>query len=448
MLRKTNFFILLFLGLLSVSGQFPGTPAIPLKETRNIFGGTGSEFNNSMVSTADGGYVLAGRTQSNDGDVSGNHGIADFWIVKFSSHGSIEWKKTFGGSDNDAVGNIIQTADGGYAVTGSTQSNDGDVSGNHGTATNDIWVIKLSSTGTLQWQKTFGGTNNDYGKVIIQTSDGGYILGGETNSINGDVTGFQGNFDFWVVKISSTGVLQWQKTLGGTGTEYLYSLIQTSEGGYIMTGQASSNNGDVSGNHGAVDLWVAKISSTGTLQWQKTFGGTNSEYGQVIIQTSDGGYTIAGYTQSNDGDVSGNHGGTDYWVIKLNSAGTLQWQKAFGGTGNDAGRSMIRTADGGYVVAGNTQSNDGDISGNHGSSDFWVLKLSSNGTLEWQKTLGGTSSDVAYAVIPGENGYIVSGTSTSNDGDVAGPTVGAGGFLILKLDTNGNNVRLYDDITP
>ncbi len=448
MLRKTKFFVTFFLGLLSVTGQVPGTAVMPLKETRNIFGGTGSEVDNSMVSTADGGYAIAGRTLSNDGDVSGNHGGADFWIVKFSSHGNIEWKKTFGGSGNETPRTIIQTSDGGYAVTGSTLSNDGDVSGNHGTTTSDIWVIKLSSTGALQWQKTFGGTTNEYGKVIIQTSDGGYMLGGETNSNSGDVTGHQGNFDFWVVKISSTGVLQWQKTLGGTGTEYLYSLIQTSEGGYIMTGQASSNNGDVSGNHGAVDLWVAKISNTGTLQWQKTFGGTNSDYGQVIIQTSDGGYTITGNTQSNDGDVSGNHGGTDYWVIKLNSAGTLQWQKTFGGTGNDVGRSMIRTADGGYVVAGNTQSNDGDISGNHGSSDFWVLKLSSNGTLEWQKTLGGTSSDVAYAVIPGQNGYWVSGPSSSNNGDIAGPVNGSGDFLILKLDANGNNVRIYDDIAP
>lgn len=443
MLEKIKF-VILFIIFLPLTAQFPGTALMPLKEVRNVFGGSGSEINNSMVRTADGGYALAGRTLSNDGDVSGNHGGADFSIVKFSSHGNIEWKKTFGGSANDNPGTIIQTADGGYAIIGTSLSNDGDVSGNHGSS--DIWLIKLNSSGILQWQKTFGGTKEETGSSIIQTSDGGYTLAGHTNSNNGDVTMNQGNFDFWVIKVTSMGILQWQKTFGGTGIEDLNSFIQTSDGSYIMAGNTSSNDGNVSGNHGGVDFWVVKINSTGTLQWQKAFGGTNGEIAYSIVQTSDGGYTLAGRTGSNDGNVSGNHGLQDFWVIKINSVGTLQWQKTFGGTDNDVGQSMVQAADGGYVIAGNTQSNDGDVSGNHGSSDIWVIKLNSTGILQWQKALGGTAYDEDFTIIQTPTGYLVAGRTNSNNGDIAGPVNGSFDFIILRLDTNGNNIRLYDDI--
>ncbi|WPO83396.1 hypothetical protein SD427_03380 [Chryseobacterium sp. JJR-5R] len=443
MLEKIKFFIL-FLGFLTIKAQFPGTAVMPIKEKRNIFGGSGSEIDNSMVRTTDGGYALAGRTLSNDGDVSGNHGGTDFWIVKFSSHGNVEWKKTFGGSSNDSPGTIIQTADGGYAIIGTSLSNDGDVSGNHGSA--DIWLIKLNSSGILQWQKTFGGTKEETGSSIIQTSDGGYTLAGHTNSNNGDVTVNQGNFDFWVIKVTSTGILQWQKTFGGTGIEYLNSFIQTSDGSYIMAGNTSSNDGNVSGNHGIVDFWVVKINSTGTLQWQRAFGGTKGDVANSIVQTGDGGYTLAGHTESNDGNVSGNHGSVDIWVIKLNSAGTLQWQKTFGGTGSDFGQSIIQTTDGGYAVIGFTQSIDGDVSANHGSSDIWVTKLNSTGILQWQKALGGTAYDEGFTIIQTPTGYLVAGRSSSNDGDIAGPVNGSSDFLVLRLDTNGNSIKLYDDI--
>ena len=220
----------------------------------------------------------------------------------------------------------------------------------------------------IEWQKTFGGTGIEYAHSLIQTADGGYATAGWTSSNNGDVTGIHSidTTDFWVVKMSSTGQIEWQKTLGGTRRDEAYSIIQTRDGGYAVAGYTASNNGDVSGYYGGGDFWVVKLSSTGQLEWQKTLGGTSTDIAYSLVQTVDGGYAVAGQTLSNDGDVSGNHGGGDFWVMKLSSIGQLEWQKTLGGTGEDFACSLIQTAEGGYAVAGRTISNDGDVSGNHG----------------------------------------------------------------------------------
>jgi len=359
--------------------------------------------------------------------VSGNHGDgdADFWVVKLSSTGSLQWQKCLGGSRDDSAHSIQQTSDGGYIVAGFTDSNDGDVSGNHGGW--DVWVVKLNSTGSLQWQKCLGGSDWDYAHSIQQTSDGGYIVAGWTWSNDGDVSGNHGGLDVWVVKLSSTGTLQWQKCLGGSGWDGASHAQQTSDGGYIVS---MSNDGDVSG----YDFWVVKLSSTGSLQWQKCLGGSGWDYARSIQQTSDGGYIVAGHTESNDGDVSGNHGGLDVWVVKLSSTGSLQWQKCFGGSGWDGAHSIQQTSDGGYIVAGHTESNDGDVSGNHGGWDVWVVKLNSTGSLQWQKCLGGSDFDYAYSIQQtSDGGYIVAGGTYSNDGDVSG-NHGDMDFWVVKLD--------------
>jgi hypothetical protein len=200
-------------------------------------------------------------------------------------------------------------------VAGYTNSNDGDVTGNHGS--NDFWVVKLNSTGVLQWQKTLGGSGSDKATSVQQTADGGYIVAGYTNSTNGDVTGNHGSNDFWVVKLNSTGLLQWQKTYGGNSSDVAYSIQQTTDFGYIVAGCTNSNNGDVTGYHGTMDYWVTKLDSAGILQWQKTLGGYDYEAANSIQQTADGGYIVAGWTYSTNGDVTGYHGNVDFWVVKL-----------------------------------------------------------------------------------------------------------------------------------
>jgi hypothetical protein len=391
------------------------------------YGGSDSDIANCIIQTTDGGYVVAGYSMSNNsGDVSSTHGHSDFWIIKLSSSGLLEWQKCYGGSNWDKANSVVQTRDEGYVLAGETYSNDGDVSGSQGNS--DCWVIKLSSDGSLEWQKCYGGSNWDKANSIIQTRDGGYALAGGTGSYSG------GNS--WVVKLSSDGSLEWQKVYGGVDLTEANRIIQTEDGGYAVAGYTMSN---INGNHGGCDYFVVKFRSDGFMEWQRCYGGSAHDIAHSIIQTTDGGYAVAGYVNSNNsGNVSDNHGGSDYWIIKLSTQGILEWQKCFGGVDYDEAHSIIQTIDGGYVVAGFTYSNDEDVSGNHGDSDYWVIKLSSSGSLEWQKCYGGSATDIAYSLIQNtEGGYVVAGYSLSNSGDVSG-NYGDEDYWVIKLDNNGN----------
>ena len=425
-MKKTiTLLALCLIGTLSYAQQ---APAI---QWQKCLGGTSSDGANSIQPTADGGYILAGNTNSINGDVTGNHGGSDAWVMKISNTGSLQWQKALGGTNTDSASSIQPTADGGYILAGYTQSTDGDITGNHGLY--DAWVAKLSSTGSLQWQKSLGGTYDDRVQSIQPTSDGGYVVAGFTLSSNGDVTGYHGGQDAWVVKLSATGAIIWQKALGGTGSDVANSIQPTTDGGYILAGYTQSTDGDLTGNHGLYDAWVVKLSSTGNLQWQKAFGGTSDDGAQSIQFTPDGGYFVVGLTWSNDGDVIGNHGNADAWVVKLSSTGSLQWQNTLGGTSGDFAQNFQPTTDGGYIVAGYTQSINGDVTGNHGGSDAWVLKLNSTGSLQWQKCLGGTSNDQAQTIQPApDGGYIVAGTAISIDGNVTG-NQGYGDAWVIKL---------------
>jgi hypothetical protein len=408
----------------------------PAIEWQKCLGGTNADYALSIQQTADGGYIVAGWTASNNGDVSGNHGNYDAWVVKLDSAGNMQWQKCLGGTSDDYAYSIQQTTDGGYIVAGYTASNNGDVSGNHGLY--DYWVVKLDPAGTLQWQKCLGGTNDDQAYSIQQTADGGYMVAGVTASNNGDVSGNHGNYDAWVVKLDPAGNMQWQKCLGGTVAEYAYSIQQTADGGYIVAGFTESNDGDVSGNHGLYDYWVVKLDPAGTLQWQKCLGGTDYDQAYSIKQTADGGYIVAGITYSNNVDVSGNHGINDVWVVKLDTSGNIQWQKCLGGTVAEYAFSIQQTADGGYMVAGNTSSNNGDVSGNHGLNDAWVVKLDTSGNIQWQKCRGGTNYDQAQSIQQtADGGYIVAGYTQSNNGDVSG-NHGLYDFWVVKLTNNFN----------
>jgi hypothetical protein len=410
--------------------------AQPNIDWHKCIGGTGDEHGYSIQQTLDGGYIVLGSTTSNDGDVSGNHGLNDVWVVKLSTIGDVQWQKCLGGSNEDNGYSIQQTLDGGYIVIGSTTSNNGDVSGIHGTNLSDIWVVKLSSLGDIQWQKCLGGTSQDTGSYIKQTSDGGFILTGTIYSNNGDVSGNHGLSDVWVVKLSSLGDIQWQKCLGGTNIDITNSIQQTIDGSYVLISTTSSNDGDVSGNHGQNDVWVVKLSSLGLLQWQKCLGGTIGEAAGLIQQTLDGGYVLIGFTNSNDGNVSGNHGSGDIWVVKLSSLGVVQWQRCLGGSGADDRKSIKQTSDQGYVIIGYTRSNDGDVSGNHGQTDIWVVKLSSLGVIQWQKCIGGSGDEQGYSIQQtSDEGYVFTGLTSSNDGDVSGNHGGQYDLVVLKLSS-------------
>jgi hypothetical protein len=314
-----------------------------------------------------------------------------FSFIVSMSQPNIQWQKALGGSLEDVGGPIQQTSDGGFIVAGFADSNDGDASGNHGLA--DLWVVKLNNTGTIEWQKSLGGSSrdgagsihmtNDGGGSIQQTNDGGYIVAGTSYSNDGDVSGNHGEADAWVVKLSSIGTIEWQKSLGGSGYDGSNFIQQTNDGGYILAAKSLSNDGDVSGNHGQLDSWVVKLSNIGAIEWQKSLGGSGDDVGSSIQRTNDGGYIVTGTSNSNDGDVSGNHGGLDYWIVKLTSVGVIEWQKSLGGSASEQSFSIDLTNDGGYILSGFSESNDGDVSGNHGYIDYWVVKLNNIGTIEW-----------------------------------------------------------------
>jgi hypothetical protein len=408
--------------------------AQPSINWQKCLGGGSNDEGRSIKQTTDGGYILTGYTQSNNGDASGNQGGSDAWVVKLNSFGVIEWQKCLGGSLSDQFESVQQTTDGGYILTGYTYSNDGDVSGNHGGS--DARVVKLNSLGVIQWQKCLGGSLSDQFETIQQTSDGGYILTGLTLSNDGDVSGNHGSADAWVVKINSLGVIEWQKCLGGSLNDGGRSIQQSTDGGYILNGYTQSNDGDVLGNHGNIDALVVKLTSLGVIQWQKCLGGSLYDNGYSIQQTIDGGYILTGYTNSNNGDVFGNHGGNDVWVVKLTSLSVIQWQKCLGGNSDDYAYSIQQTTDGGYILTGVTFSNDGDVSGNHGSADTWVVKLNSLGVIEWQKCLGGSLNDGGRSIQQTtDGGYILNGKTNSINGDISG-NHGNGDSWVVKLSSN------------
>ncbi|MFL5729313.1 MAG: gliding motility-associated C-terminal domain-containing protein [Cytophagaceae bacterium] len=418
---------LIFLLILLNSVSFSQSPA-PDIQWKTALGGSSSDHAQCIQQTPDRGYIVAGNTYSNNGDVSGNHGLMDVWITKLDSMGKLEWQKTLGGSQNDEAYSIRNTPDGGYIVGGYTSSNDMQVSGNHGTP--DFWIVKLDNAGNVQWQKCLGGSGTDYPGYydgsLSCTSDGGYIVAGTATSNDGQVSGNHGNADYWVVKLDGTGNIQWQKSLGGSEADQASSIQQTSDGGYVVAGYSQSNDGDVTGNHSPAgtffrDFWIVKLDNAGNLIWQKALGGSDNEEAYAIQQTPDKGYIITGKAESNDGDVTGHHAWADSWIVKLDSMGSLDWQKCYGGTADEYAQSVQLTPDGGYIVASssNSGSGDGDITTNDGSLDYWIQKLDSTGNMQWQKSLGGSNMDEAYSIIVTfDSGYVIAGSSRSVDGDV------------------------------
>ncbi|MBN1324154.1 MAG: hypothetical protein JW986_09215, partial [Methanotrichaceae archaeon] len=396
--------------------------AVKLDQNGNIqwqrcLGGSGYDYVKSIQATTDGGYIMAGQTDSNDGDVSGNLGNSDAWAVKLDQNGNIQWQRCLGGSGYDYVNSIQATTDDGDIIVGNTVNEN---------ESSDAWVAKLDSIGNIQWNRSLEGTGNNYGGCIQPTSDGGYITAGYANS--------DYDYDAWVVKISP---IEWQAAYGGSGGDYIWDALQTGDGGYVLLGETDSQDGDVSGNHGRQDAWVTKVSSAGDLLWQRCIGGSGDEYGRALA-LDDGGYLLAGSTTSADGEMEGNHGGTDAWVAMVSATGSLQWVKCYGGSGEDYATALATTSDGGYIVAGYTNSNDGDVSGNHGGYDVWVFKINSSGEIVWQRCYGGSDDDYGSGLNPIFSSDIqLIGYTRSNDGDLSQNLGGFDSWLLWLNSTGG-----------
>lgn len=414
------------LGVLFAFGcGFSQTKITPQISWQKSFGGTGYDAAESIVQTYDGGYAIAGNASSTDGDVSPHpfSGLADYWVVKTSATGDLQWEKSFGGTKNEECKCMVQTRDSGFIIAGRAESKDGAVTGNHGLY--DCWLVKLDQNGTLQWEKSLGGSSGEYGFAIVQTKDGGYAFGGSTFSRDGNVSYNHGDWDFWIVKLNDTGKVMWENTYGGKSTDQLHGLCESGDGGFVAAGITLSTNadGEVQGNHDGGnygDYWVIKVDSVGNLVWQRTLGGTQYEQANAITKTTDGCYIVAGFSNSNDGDMQGNHGDYDYWIVKLSDSGNVLWQRTLGDSSAEFANAVVATPDSGCIVVGSQQTKNAPPD-NDSSNNYWIVKLDAGGSTQWQKSCGGTQDDNANSVALASDGLcVVAGNSASSDGDALG----------------------------
>lgn len=371
-------------------------PSEALGGWATTYGGAKFERPFSIQQTSDGGYTVVGWTDSFGTE-------RDAWVLKLKPDGAVEWQKTYGGGNSDEASFIQQTKGGGYIVAGTT--------GSFAPRLDDLWVLKLKANGGIEWQKTYGGDDFDGASSIHQTRDGGYIVAGETHSFG------VGETDFWVLKLRPDGSIEWERTYGGDRWDVPSSIQQTRDEGYIVAGYTGSF---VPGGQETPDLWVLKLRPDGTVEWEKIYGGDDWDSADSIQQTSDGGYIAAGETRSfGTGDVM------DFWVLKLRPDGTVEWQKTYGGEHWDLAHAIQQTSDGGYIVAGEIEfAGRGD--------DAWVLKLRHDGSVEWQKRYGGDKPEGAHFIQQTrDGGYIVAGETESFG-------AGGADFWILKLEPDGS----------
>jgi hypothetical protein len=324
----------------------------------------------SMCQSNDGGYVLVGQTQSTSSSPT------QALIIRVDSTGGMLWNKTYGGTNTSLLLGIVQTSDLGFVVAGTLN-----------VTTEKFWLFKIDGSGNMLWENTYGGTYNEELYAIAQTNDGGFVLTGLTTSFD---SGSQS--DLWIVKTDGSGTALWAQRYGTDGTDCGFSVVQTSDGGYALAGQTNTHY-----------CWLIKTDSAGLMQWNKTFGDdVLTTRGQKMVQTNDLGYAVCGYANL---VPSGNN---DFYLVKTDSSGNLEWNKTFGGEGQEFGRAIVKSNDGGYVLAGYTETYGSGV------RDAWLVKTDSNGNMQWNQTLGGTSADVANSLITtADGGYAIAGSTDS-----------------------------------
>ncbi|CAL2094150.1 conserved protein of unknown function [Tenacibaculum sp. 190524A02b] len=401
-------------------------------------GGSKNDLVSSIIKTTDGGYAMTGYTASSDGDFNTKTSDdSDFILLKYNANDVLEWFKTYGGSKDDRGTKIINTIDNGFAILGFSKSNDGDSSNNAGNS--DLWLTKLDSNGTLTWEKSFGYSGVDFGTALIQTKDSGYLIVGELDVTSSGGLGnskasksLHAGGDFWAIKLNNKGEKEWSKYFGGNFTDTPQSVIETINGDFIIGGTSDSSDVDIKNNQGTYDFWVVKIDKTGKLLWEKSFGGSQIDESFGMVETNDNDFVLVGNTRSTDKNVSQNNGAADLWLVKINTQGNLLWEKTFGGTSFDVGNSIKTMKDGHFLISGSSRSSDNQIT-NKGQNDAWILKVSNQGNLLWQKTFGGSDIDLCHDAIELNDGTIIAvGESTSKTDDIK-ENKGFSDILIIKL---------------
>jgi len=309
------------------------------------YGGPDLDIAYSLVETSDGGYALAGAS----GDHDSPYGSADIWLIKTDMYGNVEWNQTYGGEGHEEAYSLVETSDGGYALAGTTDS--------FGAGGIDVWLVKTDAYGNIVWNRTYGEAQYEYARSLVETADGGYALAGYSGAP--DIA--YGSADVWLVKTDAYGNIEWNQTYG-KGT--VYSLVETVDGGYALAGFSDSVGGPR-------NVLLLKTDANGNMVWNHTYGGANDGEANSLVETSDGGYAIAVTTRSFGA------GGADFWLIKTDAYGNVEWNHTYGGADFDLCYCLIVTSDGGYAIAGYTRSYGA------GARDFWLVKTDAQGIPEF-----------------------------------------------------------------
>jgi len=437
---KRNILSSLVLALITIS-IYAQDPNILWQRT---IGGASIDIAAVIKNTPDGGFIIGGFSTS---DVSGeksenSRGGDDYWVVKIDSQGEIDWERTIGGSGNDFLNSIALSSDGGYVLGGYSDSNISGEKTENSLGDVDCWILKLDSSGNIIWQNTIGGNNAESITAIVAANDGGYLLNCYSNSNNSPDKSENslGSYDYWIVKIDGLGNIQWDNTIGGVDDDRALAAIQTDDGSFIVGGQSKSNiSGDKTENtNGLQDYWIVKLDNSGNIQWQNTIGGNSSDILRNIIETNDGGFLIGGHS---DSDISGDkiensQGLDDFWIIILDSTGNIQWQNTIGGNGTDICYSVVEKNTGNFIVGGFSDSglNGDKTEVNLGAHDYWIVELDNTGNIVSQNTIGGTNDEILTSVEINSNGELLLGGASASDisGDKTENSRGNYDFWIVK----------------
>jgi len=361
----------LSVGVGTAAAQEPG-----MEEFNETYGGSDKEFARSVIQTSDGGYALAGFTESF------GPGTGAAWLIKTDENGNEQLNRTYGGSGFDSLSSVIQTSDGGYALAGQTES--------FGSGSSDVWLVKTDRFGNEEFNVTFGGAGRDSLLSMVQTSGGGYALAGETESFG------SGDDDAWLIKTDENGDEEFNETYGGPNGETALSVIQTSDGGYALGGDTGSFG------PGTLAAWLVKTDSNGNEQFNETFGGSEIDQAFSVVQTSDGAYALGGDTGSfGSGD-------DDAWLVKTDENGNEEFNETYGGPNGEMFTSSLQTPEGGYALAGGTDSFGS------GLGDGWLVKTDENGNEEFNETYGGSNSDSLSSLArTSDGGFALAGNTAS-----------------------------------
>ncbi|PSR55162.1 hypothetical protein AHMF7605_17435 [Adhaeribacter arboris] len=424
------------------------------------FGGSGQDNLTSVIKTRDGGYLAGGYTTSgNNGDKSqSSQGENDYWIVKSDKNGQKEWDKRYGGSGDDFLNRLIQTADGGYLLAGSSLSGKSGDKSEAGQGERDYWIVKVDGQGNTEWDKTLGGSGQDELVKVVQLASGEYVLGGTSNSPkSGDKSqDGQGNKDYWLVKISSTGEKLWDKNYGGSKEDKLGSFTDTRDGGFFLGGSSwSGKTGDkTQENQGGSDYWAVKTDKDGNLLWEKTFGGSGNDEVYSVRRSHGDNLYLAGTSDSGkNGDKSQeSKGGKDYWLVKVNQQGAKVWDRTFGGAKDDELQASTYTDEGNYILAGTSYSDaGGDKSqASRGESDYWMVQVDEKGQNLIDQRFGGSGAEELRTVFPAsDGGWLLGGRSASGvSGDRSQSSQGGTDYWLVKVAPLSNSLAAFRQAVP